>query len=463
MFAEQVSTNNILSSFIYVVGAVSVLLVVVGLGFMDMGMARSRNVLDTWAQKVTASMICGFGTLIVGYAIWQWQFYVALGIPNPFVQAVQDWWIGGPNTRTDSILLDPKFVPEADTQQVFVVFFATFSMATAALIHSSAIERIKGAPLYMMSFVIGLVLSPLVGYLCWGPLSPLTNNGLHDFEGVFPLYIFSGTWALVLAWRLKPRAGALSAHADGLKPMPSNHGLMAVGAMLIFFAIPFVALGSTWIVPDHGVFGISMTRTGIGVILVNLFCAVLSGGVVGAAIAARRREVSWVFLGPIAGAVVCGTLFDIGKPLECLIVGGLGPLVALLTGQLVRALGIDEPKVVPIALGPGIVGAILAGFLHWGTATGGFPEMTGSYAPGHAQISPGWQLAGVVVTMLISGIPALIMCLIYERFGGLRVAAAAELHGLDDAHWGSANSADDLASADPIPLRRVAVGDQGGI
>jgi ammonium transporter, Amt family len=446
VFTEQVSTSNLLVAFIYVVGTVSVLFVVAGLGFIDMGMVRSRNVLTIWAQKMTAAMVCGLGTLLFGYAIWQWQFYVAFDVPNPFVQAFKDWWIGGANAGTAAIMLDPKAVPEADTQQVFLVFFVTFSMATAALIHSSAIERIRSTPLYVMSFVIGLILSPIVGYLCWGPLSPLTNNGLHDFEGVFPLYIFSGTWALVLAWRLKPRLGALTPHPCGVRPTPSNHAFVAVGVLLIFFAIPFIAIGSTWIVPDHGVYGISITRSGIGRILINVFCAVLSAGVVGSLIAAKRQEVSWVFLGPVTGAVICGTLFDIGRPLECLLLGALGPLVALGTGWLVRCMGIDEPKVVPLALGPGIVGTILVGFLYWGTPTGGFPGMVGRYALGHAQISPWWQLTGVVVTVLVSGIPAFVLCLIYEKSGGLRVTPETEIDGLDRTFWGAANNGDDLNS-----------------
>ena len=228
-----------------------------------------------------------------------------------------------------SILLDPKTVPDADVQQIFLVFFVTFSMATAALIHSSALERIKSGPLYTMALVIGLVLSPIVGWLCWGPISPLTNNGLHDFEGVFPLYIFAGTWSLVLSWRLGPRRGALALDPAGIRPVASNYGLVAVGVLFIMFAIPFVALGSTWIFAGTGVYGISMTQTGIGLILVNIFCALLSGGVIGSIIAWSRKEVAWVFLGRIAGAIMAGTLFDIGRPLEVMVYGAIGPVVAL--------------------------------------------------------------------------------------------------------------------------------------
>ncbi|WP_082072827.1 ammonium transporter [Hyphomicrobium sp. 99] len=444
MFAEQMKLDNLTFAFVYAVGAVSVLFVVIGLGLIDMGLVRARNVLDTWVQKFAAAIFAGFGTLFVGYAIWQYQFYIAFAVPDPLVQVFKDWWIGGGAASSMAIKLDPKVVPEADIQQIFLVFFVTFSMATAALIHSSVIERIKSLPLLVMSFLIGLVFSPLVGYLCWGPLSPLTNAGTHDFEGVFPLYIFSGTWALILSWRLGPRLGALSSHPDGLKPVPSNQALVALGVLFIFVAIPFVSIGSTWVLPDKAVYGISMTQTGLGLILINIFSAMLTGGVVGALIGRTRKDVSWVFLGPIAGVVISGTLFDIGTPLECMVFGGLGPIVAFATSRLVHALGLEEPKVVPLALGPGIVGAILVGFVHWGTPTGGFPGLEGAMAPGHATITPYWQLMGVLATVTVAAVPALILSFFFEMTTGLRVSAEAELNGLDAANWGASNFGDDL-------------------
>jgi ammonia channel protein AmtB len=161
----------------------------------------------------------------------------------------------------------------------------------------------------------------------------------------------------------------------------------------------------------------------------------LAGGVAGAFLSYRQRDPRWVFLGPIAGLVMAGTLFDIGTPWQSLAFGAIGPVVARGTAKLLHRLGIDEQKVVPLALGPGVAGALLVGFTHWGTATGGFPGLTGAYAVGHAQITPWWQLAGVVATMTVSGIPALIMCLAFEKFGALRVSHEAELIGLDMANW----------------------------
>jgi ammonia channel protein AmtB len=443
-FPDQVSTEVILLAFLYTLAAVSVILVILGLGLIDMGLVRRRNVLDTWIQKLTAAMIGGVGTLLGGYAIWQWSFNQALGVPNPLRQAIKDWWIGGNVAATSAVHIDPKVVPEADVLQIFLVFFVTFSMAAMALIHTGVVERAKARPLYIMSFLVGAVLSPLVGYLCWGSVSPLTNRGVHDFDGVFPLYIFAGTWVLVMAWRIGPRLGAFEPHPSGVRPVPHNLGFVAAGVLLITFAAPFVALGSGYVIPGKGFFGISFTESGFGLTVVNVFAGIIGGGLMGSAIAYRRRQPSWAFLGPIAGMIICGTLFDVGTPLTCLLVGALGPLVGLGTTAVLRRLRIDEPKVLPLAFGPGVVGALLTGFIAWGTKTGGYPGLEGEYALGHAVITPWWQLVGVLATMATAGIPCLMMCLVFERFGGLRVSEETEIIGLDAAHWGTSNFGDDL-------------------
>jgi ammonia channel protein AmtB len=317
-------------------------------------------------------------------------------------------------------------------------------MATMALIHTGVVERIKPLPLYVMSFVIGAVLSPLVGYLCWGSLSPLTLRGTHDFDGIFPLYITAGTFVLVLAWRVGPRLGAFRPHPSGAKPASHNAAFVGIGVLLILFALPFITIGSGYIVPDDGFYGISFTQSGIGLVITNLFAAILGGGVLGLLLAYKRREASWALLGPVAGVVMCGTLFDVGTAWECVLVGALGPLVALGTSALLRKARIDDPKVVPLALGPGIVGALLTGFLEWGTRTGGYIGLGGKYAVGVAEITPWWQLAGVVATMLVAGVPALVLCLVFEKFGGLRQPEQAELVGLDAHEWGVSNFDDDL-------------------
>ncbi|NHN88823.1 ammonium transporter family protein [Acetobacter conturbans] len=440
MFPEQVSTANILSAFIYVVSAVSVILVLIGLGLVDAGLVRKDNVLHCWVQKVTTCVIGGLATFFVGDAIWQWQFYAAFGTPHPLRQAFIDWWLGSAPMNTPAIAQDPKLFPSADTQQVFSVFFVTFAMATVALIHSGTVERIRSAPLYVMSLAVGLLFCPLAAYLTWGPLSPLTNTGLHDFEGAVALYVFTGTWTLVTAWRMGPRAGVFSPDPEGLQPKPSNYGNVASGALFVFMAIPLIALGSTWITPGKSVYGITMAQTGVGIVLKNVFCALLGGGLSGAILAARLREPVWVFFGPIAGAVMTGTIFDVAGSLESLTFGLLGPVLAVLVSRLLVAARIDEPKVAPLAFGPGIAGSLLGGFLHWGTATGGFPDLPAPYALGHAQITPWLQLVGIGTVILLAAVPAYILCRVFEATSGLRISRDCEREGMDATYWGKADT-----------------------
>jgi ammonia channel protein AmtB len=185
-FGDQVGLSSFYSDLFYTVGAAAVILVVLAFGLVDAALVRTKNVLDTWVAKLIAALIAGLGTLLGGFGIWQWQFNSALGVRNPLGQALSDWWIGGRFQSSLSQSIDPRVLPGADAQQIFLVFFVTFSMATAALIHSGATERMRPLPLYTMAFIVGLVLSPLVGYFCWGSTGPLIVHGTHDFDGVFP-------------------------------------------------------------------------------------------------------------------------------------------------------------------------------------------------------------------------------------------------------------------------------------
>ncbi|MBB3083059.1 ammonium transporter [Geodermatophilus sabuli] len=453
MFEEQATFEFMTLAFVYVLGVVAIIMVVLGLGLVDAGLVRRQNVVNTWVQKLVAVMIAGAGLMLGGYALWQWQFNQAFGVPDPLSRAVSDWWLFGAFMNTPGNRIDPAVLPEADVLQVFVPFFATFGMATMALIHSGVVERIRSGPLYVMSFVVGAVLSPLAGYLCWGSLSPLTNRGVHDYDGVFPLYIFAGTFALVLAWRLRPRLGAFTPHPSGARPMAQAPGLVAVGVLLILFAKPIISIGSGYIIPGQGYFGISMTSSGIGLVMLNWSCAVFAGGVVGGIIAHRQKNPTYAFLGPVCGLVICGALFDVGRPWECLVLGAAGPLVALGTAALMRRLRIDESKVVPLALGPGIVGAIATGFFAWGEKTGGYFGLEGEFGFQHAEITPWWQLVGVVTIVLLAGVPALVMALFFERIGGLRVDERVEIAGQDPTLWGLEPEAGRTA---PVPAQRTA-------
>jgi ammonia channel protein AmtB len=436
IFREQVSLDVFTLDFILAVGAVSILLAVVALGLMDSGLVQRKNVLDTWVQKIIAAMVGGLAMVVVGYAIWQWQFYGAFGIPHPLGSAIEDWWIGGSNFREIAAHLDPKLVPGADTLQVYGGFFLGFAAVLGALLHSAGVERMKALPTYVLCAVGGGLVMPVIGYLTWGSLSPLTNNGLHDFVGVFSMYILAGTWALLIAWRAGPRLGSVRPHPRTHGPHPQDLGLSAAGVGLFMVALPLAILSCGYFVPGAGYFGISLTDSGVGLVFTNVFVCYAAGGVTGALIAYKTRNPVMGLFGPVAGYIVCAAGIDIFKPWQTLLVAASGPFVIYFGIRVMQRLRIDETKVVPLALFGGVYAAIIAGFVGWGTKTGGYFGMTGTYAPQHAEITPWTQLLGVGVTLGIALVSGLALILLLEKTIGLRVSEKQELDGLDSAYWG---------------------------
>lgn len=436
MANPQVTTDIFLEDLLYMVAAVAVVLAVAGLGFIDAGLARRKNVLDTWIQKLAAAVVGAFAFLFVGYAIWEWQFNQAFGVKDAFVTSVKQWWLGGEALTHVAARLNNSVFPGADVSQVFLVFFVTFAMLIGAFIQSAGLERMKPWAIYVTVAFAVLVPWSFVTYLAWGSASPLTNAGLHDYVGIFNGYLFIGTWSIVMNAVLGPRIGAFTRRPGEDGPAPHDWGQLVAGVLLLMFAIPFIVIGSGYLSPGEGYYGISMTSSGLGLTLINVFAAYIGGGLVGLALMWRKRNPLWMLFGPLAGYIACSALFDITVPWVVLLVSMGGPLAAYGVYEALRRLRVDDPKVGPLTFGPAVYGAIMAGFVGWGVKTGGFFGLTGAYGFQHATINPGMQVVGLLVTIGISGVSALFITAILKAANGLRISREDELVGLDMAIWG---------------------------
>jgi ammonia channel protein AmtB len=462
-FKEQVSTNIFLSDVFYAIATITLFLLVVAVGLIDAGLVQRKNLLDLWIGKFAAAFAAGLGMFLIGYAIWQVSFYEAFGIPKPWGEAISQWWAGGVNATSLPQTLNPELAPENDVFQVFLVFFVAYAMAGGALLHSAGLERVKHLPMNIIAAVAGTIVIPILLYLTWGSVGPLDKIGVHDYLGTFSLYIFVGTWALIIAWRAGPRIGAFfdekidpSHPGTGLLGhKPHNLGLTAAGVGLALFCVPFLALGCGYVVPDVGYFGISMTTSGFGLVLENVFMAFLGGAVTGFAISYITKNPIMALLGPVAGYIGCSASLDVAKPLGILVISMIAPLVVFGGYLLMQRLRIDDKKIVPLALFGGVYAALAAGIAGAGKATGGYFELeNGDYAFQHASITFGHQLLGVVVTVGISAVTGLVLVLALEKTIGLRVDRDKEIEGLDEADWGSGpvHEFEDLPSLAPAVM-----------
>jgi ammonium transporter, Amt family len=444
----QFSPELITLDLWYFLAAFIVLIAIAGLTLIDSGVVRRGNVLDNAVQKMAAIVAGGFGMMWIGYPIWYWQFNQAFGVDNSLGQAIADWWVGGGMLRMFSTDIDPAVLPEADVLQIFFDFFVTFGMLAGALLHGALVERVKIVPLVVGAFVVGAVVEPFLGYLLWGSMSPLTNNGFHDFAAVGPVYLGVGAFSLAFNLFIKPRLGRFEPHHSGAAPASHNPSISAVGVLLLMTAVPFILIGSGYFVPGTGFFGISFASSGIGVVGANLVVAYVGGGIVGVVIAYRRHELSWALFGPLAGYVITGTMLDITSPLVVFVVSLFGPPLMLAGYLILERLRIDDPKLAPLAILPGAAGIVITGFVGWGTPQGGYPGLEGEYAFQGAHVTPWMQLVGTLVALVGPFLLGLLVAFVLTRTTGLRISEQEEIEGQDRRWLGHA--APGIAPADEI-------------
>lgn len=454
-FPEQVTTDLFAVNVLYVVAASAVLLIIAGLAMIEAGLVAHRNFQDVVLQKMGAALIGGMAFAIVGYGIWNWQFYTALGVPDPFSQAIKDWWIGGSAVNEFAHRLDPEVVPHADALQIFLAFNIAFGALVCALIHSVGLERMKPAATYIISALVGGIVFPFTLYLTWGSASPLTTAGTHDYVGLFAAYIFVAFFGLFLVWRLGPRLGAFRADRRTPGPVPNNLGLTAIGVLVILFAIPLLVLGCGYFTPGEGYNGISMSESAIGTVFNNVFVALCAGGITGLIIAYLTKNSLFFMLGPIAGYVSGAAAFDVVYPWEMFLIALPAPILMYGVYKLLYRVGLDERRIIPLGLGPGVYGVLIVGIVEWGTPTGGyFGIEEGKYAFLGSEINLWWQLIGLGSIAAIALVSAIVIVLGVEKTVGLRVTEEEEIAGLDLTYWPTPLPRDDgeiVVGGEPLP------------
>jgi len=436
IFPEQVTTNSLAQNIVYVSGTVGALVILAGLLLVDMGGVRRVNVFDSVIQKLIAFFIGFVVYFLIGFAIWNWQYYVAFDVADPYWQSVKDWWLGGTLASDLAQTADPAVAPGLNNQQIFIFFLACFAGIVNVLIGLAVTERIKASAYFAVSAVAAVV-SSLLSWLTWGSTGPLTNAGYHDFFGAGFVYVFAGAVALVLVRRLGQRPGMYRPHRIVGDYRSYNLGLTAIGLVLIIGGLPFVILSCGFFFEPEALFvSVNMSDTSIGVAFNNLGLSWAGGAITGAIIAYRTKKYIYTLLGPFAGYVSGSPAFDIYEPWQMFLVALAAPLVAYAVYEWTQRREIDEHKLIPLFLGVGSYGILVLGVIEWGTAGGGYFGVTeGDYAFQNAEVNLLWQALGLAVCIGAGLLTGFVMSAILERTTGLAVSEEVQVAGYDDREW----------------------------
>ena len=379
-----------------------ILMIVPGLALFYGGLARSKNMLSVLVQVFVVFSLISILWAVYGYSL-------AFSGDGNFFGGFDKLFLKG--VTPDSIGALPT-IPE----YVFVAFQGTFAAITCCLIVGAFAERIKfSAVLLFMAIWFTLSYVPMA-HIVWGG-GLLAKDGALDFAGGTVVHINSGIAGLVGAYMVGKRIGY------GREAFtPHSLTLTMVGASLLWVGWFGFNAGSAG--AANAVAGLAFVNT-----VLATSAATLSW-IAGEALHKGKASMLGAASGAVAGLVAVTPAAGFVGPMGSIVMGLIAGIVCLWgVGGLKRMLGADDAfDVFGVHGVGGIVGAILTGVFASQSlgGTGGLTPDT--YAMGH-QV---WvQIKSVLITLVWSGVVAVVAYKIADLLVGLRVSEEAEREGLD--------------------------------
>jgi len=408
------------------------------------GMVRSKNALSVLMQVFVVFSLVTVLWCIYGYSL-------AFTEGNAFFGSLKDrlFLMGALDAGKGEFANAATFskgvvIPEI----VFVAFQATFAAITCCLILGAFAERAKfSAVLVFIVLWFTFSYTP-IAHMVWFWMGPdvytsakvvdemnakagwLWQMGALDFAGGTVVHINAGIAGIVGAYLVGRRIGY------GKEAMPAhNLPLTMIGASLLWVGWFGFNAGSALEAGNSAALAFLNTYLATA-------CAVLSWSL-GEALFKGKPTMLGAASGAVAGLVaITPAAGNVGIP-GAFVIGLAAGLICLWgVSGLKKLLGADDSlDVFGVHAVGGILGALLTGVFNSPDLGGpGFPNNWFEMKPGFESIaSQVWiQAKAVGVTVLWSGIVALIAYKLVDLTIGLRVAEEDEREGLDTASHGEA-------------------------
>ncbi|GHC04437.1 ammonium transporter [Thermomonas carbonis] len=424
--------------WVLVCAALVIFMTLPGLALFYGGLVRSKNVLSILIQNLAV-----FSLVAVLWALYGYSFAFTEG--NAFIGGTNRVLAAGLNASSiGATFTKGVYIPEL----AFFVFQGAFACITCALVVGAFAERVKFAGV-MLFTVLWFTFAYLpMAHMVWffpgpdaftsteavdGVLAKsgyLWAKGALDFAGGTVVHINAAIAGLVGAYVIGKRTGY---GREAIKP--HNLTQTMVGASILWVGWFGFNAGS------------ALEAGGVAAIaFVNTFLAT-------AAAVVAWLTVEWIgkgkpsLLGAASGAVAGLVAITPAAGLVglngALVIGAIAGVVCLWgVSGLKRLLGADDSLDVFGVHGVGgITGALLTGVFA-APSLGGAGIWDYVTETGVAEYSIGsqvWiQAQGVLITIALSGVVALVSYLIVKYTVGLRVSEEAEREGLDITSHGEA-------------------------
>lgn len=397
----------------------AILVFFMNLGFasVEAGFARSKNTVNILSKNFIVFAVSSLGFLLLGWGIM-------FGGDNPFIGTENLFILGGQDlsayndTLTSSVPFWGKF------------FFQLVFCGTAATIVSGAVaERVKYVTFIIFSFVLTLVIYPIVGHWVWGG-GWLAELGFMDFAGDSVVHSVGGWAALAGAMLLGPRIGKYG--KDGKPKAIPGHSmsLAVIGLFVLWLGWFGFNPGSTMSFQNPSdVFHILMTTN------TSAIAAVITATAT-SWIVLKKPDLGMTINGCLAGLVgVTGGCAYVSIEVS-LLIGALSGILVVFAVGFFDKMKIDDPVgATSVHLGCGIFGTICVGLFAQEGVTSLSTTNGLLYGGGFRVL--GVQLLGIVAIGAFTFVSSGLVWLVLKKTIGIRVSREEEIQGLDIGEHGN--------------------------
>mgnify|MGYP001014452641 CR=1 FL=1 len=396
-----------------------------GFATVESGFARQKNAVNILSKNFIVFAVSSLGFLVLGWGLM-------FGDGNGFVGLNGLFMAGGADNSPatgDAYQGVYSAISWAGIPFWAKFFFQLVFCGTAATIVSGVVaERIKYISFIVFSFLLTLIVYPIVGHWIWGG-GFLSEMGMLDFAGGTVVHSVGGWAGLAGVIILGPRVGKYT--KDGkVHPIPGhNMSLATIGAFILWLGWFGFNPGSTMAVDPIAMSHILVTTNTAGII------AILTS-----------TATAWLIIGkPDLGMSINGLLAGLVAITPCcafvsvpssIIIGAISGVLVVLSVMFFDRMKLDDPVgALSVHLVHGVLGTLFVGlFAQDGIA--GISTPNGLFFGGGYELLSK-QALGVIVVAAFVFAASMIIWVAIKATMGIRVSLKEEIEGLDTFEHGN--------------------------
>ena len=404
--AQAATVNGANTAWILTSTALVLFMTLPGLALFYGGLVRAKNVLSVLMHCFAIACLASVLWLVAAYGLAFGQG----GGMNAWIGGFGKAFLAG--VGTSAVV---NGIPEV----VFFMFQMTFAIITPALIVGAYPERMRFAPVLLISGLWLLLVYVPVCHWVWGG-GWLAGMGVLDFAGGLVVHATAGVSALVIALLLGSRRGFPSE----LQP-PHSPMLTMVGAAMLWVGWYGFNAGSA--LAANGNAGMAMVVTHTSAAAASLTWMAIEW------IKFGKPSLVGIVTGMVAGLATITPASGFVGPVGSLVYGVLAGLICYFAVSYVKhSLKIDDSLDVFAVHGVGGILGILLVSVFADTAFGGLGLVQGMTIGKQL----GVQAIGTVATVVWSVLLTFVIVKAVGAFVPLRAGVEAETEGLDLSEHG---------------------------